>query len=133
MLWMTPSFYIEHMLSLAEASLSPQERVLLERFAQELRARLGDGVHDIWLFGSRARGEQPGEDSDVDILVLVQDASWEARMWVRGLLDVAARELGMETVGWRFSIHVHTPVWLAQRRAIEAFFIAEVDRDKIAM
>jgi hypothetical protein len=69
----------------------------------------------------------------VDVLVLVQDASWDSRMWVRGLLEVAARELGMEAVGWRFSIHVHTPAWLAQRRAIEAFFIAEVDRDKIAV
>ena len=69
----------------------------------------------------------------VDVLVLVRDASWDARMWVRGLLEVVAREMEMETVGWRFSIHVHTPAWLAQRRAIEAFFIAEVDRDKIAV
>jgi predicted nucleotidyltransferase len=121
------------MLSLAEASLSAQERALLERFARELRGQLGDGLHDIWLFGSRARGERPGEESDVDVLVLVDDASWDARMGVRGLLEDVAREQGMEAVGWRFSIHVHTPAWLAQRRAIEAFFIAEVDRDKIAV
>lgn len=128
-----PSFYIERMSSLAEASLSAQERELLEHFARELRAQLGDGLHAVWLFGSRARGEAPGAESDVDLLVLVQDASWDARMWVRELLEMGARELGMEAVGWRFSIHVHTPAWLAQRRAIEAFFIAEVDRDRIAV
>jgi predicted nucleotidyltransferase len=122
------------MSSLAEASsLTAQERVVLERFAGELRAQLGDELHAVWLFGSRARGEEPGPESDVDLLVLVQDASWDARMWVRGLLEVAARELDLEPVGWRFSIHVHTLAWLKQRREIEAFFIAEVDRDKIAV
>lgn len=121
------------MQSLAETSLSTQERALLERFAGELRARLDDELHAVWLFGSRARGDEPGAESDVDVLVLVKDASWDARMWIRGMLEVAARELEMEAVGWRFSIHVHTPAWLRQRRAIEAFFIAEVDRDKIAV
>jgi predicted nucleotidyltransferase len=128
-----PSVYIEPMLSLAGASLSTQERTLLERFARELRAQLGEQAHGVWLFGSRARGERPSAESDVDVMVLVEDASWDARMWVRGLLEGAARELGMEAVGWRFSIHVHTPEWLRQRRAIEAFFIAEVDRDKIVV
>lgn len=121
------------MQSLAETSLSTQERALLERFAQELRERLGEELHAVWLFGSRARGEQPGEESDVDVLVLLRDASWDTRMWVRGLLEDTARELRTEPVGWRFSIHVHTPGWLRQRREIEAFFIAEVDRDKIAV
>jgi predicted nucleotidyltransferase len=119
--------------SLADASLSAQERTLLERFAQELRARLGEDLHAVWLFGSRARGEEPEAESDVDVLVLVADASWDARMWVRGLLEEMARALGTEEVGWRFSIHVHTPAWLTQRREIEAFFIAEVDRDRIAV
>jgi len=119
--------------SLVQASLSTDERALLEAFAQELKARLGERRHAVWLFGSRARGEEPGEESDVDVLVLVDDASWDARMWVRGLLEAVARDLGMERVGWRFSIHVHTPAWLEQRREIESFFIAEVDRDKVVV
>ncbi len=119
--------------SLIEASLSAEERVVLERFAQELEARLGDEARAVWLFGSRARGEQPGAESDVDVLVLVDDASWDARMGVRAMLEEVAHELSMEKVGWQFSIHVHTPAWLAQRREIESFFIAEVDRDKIVV
>ena len=54
-------------------------------------------------------------------------------MRVRDTLDAAARTLGLEALRWSFSIHVNTPGWLAQRRAISSFFIAEVDRDKIAL
>lgn len=125
--------YIYGMTSLAQASLSAQERALLERFAEKLRERLGEELQAVWLFGSRARGEEPGEESDVDVLALVQDASWDERMRVRGVLDVAAGELGLEALVWSFSIHVHTLSWLAQRREIESFFIAEVDRDKVVV
>ena len=54
----------------------------------------------------------------------------EARM---KMLDDAARELALDALPWSFSVHVHTPAWLAQRREIESFFIAEVDRDKVVL
>jgi predicted nucleotidyltransferase len=41
--------------TLADRSLSADERTLLDRFVSELRARLGDELRAIWLFGSRAR------------------------------------------------------------------------------
>lgn len=118
---------------MAETSLSADERALVERFVEELRARLEDELHAVWLFGSRARGEQPSSESDVDVLVLVDDASWDGRMLVRGMLDDAARELELDALTWSFSVHVHTPAWLAQRREIRSFFIAEVDRDKVVL
>jgi predicted nucleotidyltransferase len=118
---------------LAQASLSPGERALLERFADELQARLGDDLYAMWLFGSRARGEPPMEYSDVDVLVLVEDASWEGKTLVHETLAGAASALGAADLTWSFSIHINTPTWLAQRREIESFFIAEVDRDKIAV
>lgn len=121
------------MTALAGASLRAQERALLDRFVQELRLRLGDELRGVWLFGSRARGEEPAEYSDVDVLVFVDDACWDGRMGVRRMLDDAARELGMDALPWSFSVHVHTPDWLAQRREIRSFFIAEVDRDKIVL
>jgi predicted nucleotidyltransferase len=121
------------MTTLAETSLSADERMLIERFVEELRARLKDELHAVWLFGSRARGEQPSDESDVDVLVLVDDASWDGRMYVRTVLDDAARELDLDALTWSFSVHVHTPVWLAQRREIRSFFIAEVDRDKVVL
>ena len=69
----------------------------------------------------------------MDVLVLVEDASWEGKMRVRRVLDTAARALHAEALVWSFSVHVNTPAWLARRREIESFFIAEVDRDKIAL
>jgi predicted nucleotidyltransferase len=121
------------MMSLANASLTPDEQALLERFVAVLERQLKDEMHAVWLFGSRARGEEPSQDSDVDVLVLVDDASWDGRMRVRGMLDDAARELGLDALTWSFSVHVQTLEWLAQRREIESFFIAEVDHDKIAI
>lgn len=125
--------YIDSMMSLANASLTPDEQALLERFVAVLERQLKDEMHAVWLFGSRARGEEPSQDSDVDVLVLVDDASWDGRMRVRGMLDDAARELGLDALTWSFSVHVQTLEWLAQRREIESFFIAEVDHDKIAI
>jgi len=121
------------MTALAETSLGADERALLERFVEELRGRLEDKLQAVWLFGSRARGEEPSQESDVDVLVLVEDASWDGRMLVRKVLDEAARELGLDALTWSFSVHVHTPEWLAQRREIRSFFIAELDRDKVLL
>jgi predicted nucleotidyltransferase len=121
------------MTALDETSLVTDERALIERFVKDLRRRLEDELRGVWLFGSRARGEEPSEESDVDVLVLVDDASWDGRMLVRGILDDAARELGLEALTWSFSVHVHTPEWLAQRREIRSFFMAELDRDKVVL
>jgi predicted nucleotidyltransferase len=82
----------------------------------------------------RARGEAASVDSDVDVLVLVDDASWDGRMFVRSTLDDdAARQLALDALTWSFSVHVHTPAWLAQRREIRSFFVAEMDRDKVLL
>jgi predicted nucleotidyltransferase len=121
------------MTALAETSLLADERELIERFVEKLRLRLKGELHAVWLFGSRARGEEPSQESDVDLLVLVDDASWDGRMLVRKVLDDAARELDLEALTWSFSVHVHTPDWLAQRREIRSFFISELDRDRVLL
>ena len=64
------------MSTLAGTSLSGEERALLERLAAGARALLGDSLHAIWLFGSRALGGAAHEDSDIELLVLVDNASW---------------------------------------------------------
>jgi len=119
------------MATLADASLSKEERRLLERLAADLRSDARNPPHAVWLFGSRARGETPRKYSDIDLLVLVDDDSWEAKSRIHDTLQDAARNLGLEAVAVSFSLHIHTPEWLAQRRVVQSFFIAEVDRDKV--
>jgi predicted nucleotidyltransferase len=121
------------MRTLAAASLGPAERALITRYVEDLRERLGGELHAVWLFGSRARGEMPSQESDVDLLVLVDDASWDGRMLVRKVLDESARQLGLDALPWSFSVHVHTPAWLVERREIKSFFVAELDRDKVPL
>lgn len=120
--------------TLADAALTDDERVLLEHFARELDSRFGGAMHAVWLFGSRARGEAShGEDSDIDVLVLAEDATWDGKLGVREALEDTARELGLEALAWSFSVHVNTPAWLAERRTLRSFFLAEVDRDKVVI
>jgi len=122
------------MVVLADTSLRTEERMLLGRFIADLEASLGEELHAVWLFGSRARGEEPvDEDSDVDLLVLVRDASWDGRGRVHVVLATAAEDLHLAGLEWSFSVHVRTPEWLAGRREIRSFFMAEVDRDKVVL
>lgn len=119
---------------MAETSLRPDEQRLLEALVTRLRAELGSELRAVWLFGSRARGEPPAhEDSDVDLLVLVGDASTDADARGYRSLDVVAKELGLDAVQYGFSIHVEDPEWLRGRREIRSFFIQEVDRDKVVL
>jgi len=59
-------------------NLSPAETAALDRFRSFLARSLGDRLHALVLFGSRARGEGH-EDSDLDVLVLVAQPSREER------------------------------------------------------
>jgi predicted nucleotidyltransferase len=122
------------MASLADASLTADERTLVEAFVDELSARLGGALQAVWLFGSRARGERSTDEwSDVDLLVIADDASWDGRQRVYAALDAAAAQLGLDALAWSLSVHVRSPSWLAQRRAIGSFFVGEVDRDKVVL
>ena len=118
------------MASLAEAKLTDVERQALDLFVEMASRELGDDLHAVWLYGSRARGEGEFGESDVDVLVitargrkdgdLLHELMWEAR---EAAGDIA---LIMSTT-------VQTPAWLEGRREIEDFFIQEVDRDKIVL
>jgi predicted nucleotidyltransferase len=61
-------------------------RQTLDAFVRGVRARFGDRVADIRLFGSYARGEAH-EDSDVDCLVLLDRVEREDD---RAVTDLAA-------------------------------------------
>ena len=115
---------------LTEAALSEDERRLVERLVEELRAELGESLRAVWLYGSRARGER-GPDSDIDLLVITADAAEieSGELWRLG--ERVSIELGMG--GAPVSILHGDLSWLAERRGVEAFYVKEVDRDKLVL
>jgi predicted nucleotidyltransferase len=122
---------VGRMATLAEASLTAGERRVVERFIALLRHEFGADVRAVWLYGSRARGERPHEESDVDLLVVLAREPWQDH-WRAARLAYDAAEAEGESPVW-FAVQVYTPERLAQRREIRSFFIQEVDRDKIVL
>jgi predicted nucleotidyltransferase len=117
---------------LADTSLADDERLVVERLVQLMRERLGSRLRSVWLYGSRARGERPGPDSDIDVLAIADPAEGADDVLTAILLvDRAAEELGVERP--IVSVRVRDSEWLEGRRQIESFFIREVDRDKVVL
>jgi predicted nucleotidyltransferase len=82
-------------------TLTSQERQAATEFVSQVYQQFGDNVQTILLFGSRARGEA-APDSDMDLLVVVSDASPDI---VR-----AIRYLAVD-VWLKYDIYLSTRVW----------------------
>jgi predicted nucleotidyltransferase len=115
----------------AQATLTPVERRMLGRIVELLAQDAQLDLRAVWLYGSRARGEAPKRESDVDVLVVTEGGKQRDTERVDRIVDrVAAEEA---TSPFHFSVRVRDPGWLRQRRQIGSFFIQEVDRDKIVL
>jgi predicted nucleotidyltransferase len=117
--------------SLAEATLSAVERRVLGRLVRLLEADLGTDLRSVWLFGSRARGEEPAPESDVDVIVVSTRASLDDHFRVTKLVHEAAEAEGANPAF--FAVKLFDPERIAERRAIRSFFMQEVDRDKVVL
>ncbi len=104
---------------------------MLERLVALLEAEFGDDLRAVWLYGSRARGDTPSEDSDVDLLVVSRRSSGDDHLRAIELVSEAASGEGENAS--RFSLKLYSPERVAERRAIRSFFMQEVDRDKIVL
>jgi predicted nucleotidyltransferase len=122
---------VDAMASFTETSLSPEERRVLERLVRLLQAELGADLRAVWLYGSRARGEQPNPDSDVDLLVVSTRGGSDDDLRVIELLMDAAEAEGANPA--LFSAKLFDPGRIAERRNIRSFFMQEVDRDKVVL
>jgi predicted nucleotidyltransferase len=115
---------------LIAAQLTESERRTVKRFAARLDSELGSDLRALWLYGSRTRGTAHPE-SDVDLLVIA-DGGRERYGRIAGDLSEEVAIAEGESP-FNYSVHVHDPEWLQGRRAIESFFIREVDDDKIVL
>jgi predicted nucleotidyltransferase len=117
--------------TLADTSLTEDERRVVERLIALMRERFGGRLHSVWLYGSRARGEQPRPESDIDLLAIADAGEEDDVLAAISLVDQAVDDLRLPRP--IVSIKVHDPSWLEGRRRIESFFIREVDRDKVVL
>lgn len=117
--------------ALAPASLTHAERRMVERLVATMRAEWSSDLHAIWLYGSRARGETPHPESDIDLMAIVDGGSRRYGMKAIELVNATAGAVGVSPA-W-YSVFVADPEWLRGRREIRSFFIAEVDRDRIVL
>ena len=117
------------MLASTETSLSEPEREAVARFTDDVVAALGDDLVSVWLYGSRARGEERRPESDVDLIVITRSGV-DARARVVDLATDAILEAGGLI---HLSPHAWDTDWLQGRREIDSFFIQEVDRDKVVL
>jgi predicted nucleotidyltransferase len=115
--------------ALAEAALDDRERQLLDRLVVELARVYGDELDGVWLYGSRARGERTHDESDIDLLVVTRterdDEALIPAVW--RVLD----ELGNPPI--IVDPRQRSRAWVEDRRAIDSFFLRDVDRDKIVL
>jgi predicted nucleotidyltransferase len=114
---------------LADAALDEREREVLERLVRALADEYGDDLDAVWLYGSRARGERTHDESDVDVLVVTRSER---------------DDLALIPILWRVLEELDNPrvyvdprqrsrAWVDDRRAIDSFFMRDLDRDKIVL
>lgn len=118
------------MSTLERARLEPAERRVLDELVGRLRVELAGDLLAVWLYGSRARGEQTGEDSDVDLLVFTARGREDSDI-VRRLVDEAADAAGGRAS--TFSARVFDRDDLEHGRRVHSFYFREVDRDKLVL
>jgi predicted nucleotidyltransferase len=95
--------------------------------ARGLRARLGERLVEVRLYGSWARGEMRPE-SDVDVLVVVRGLCWADRVTVSEVLGSLCQETRLPLAG--LPIDQGQLEFLRQR---ERRFAVEIDRDGIRL
>jgi predicted nucleotidyltransferase len=88
-------------------------------------------MRSIWLYGSRARGEPPHAESDIDLLVVLEGRHWRDDWDAHRIVSSAAE--AAELSPFLFSTRTYDTERIVQRREIESFFMREVDRDKIVL
>jgi predicted nucleotidyltransferase len=112
---------------MATHKLSELEATAVRAYVDTLHARCGSRLLDVVLFGSRSRGDA-GPDSDIDVLVILDDPSPDDLSEARGLAfdiwlthDVLLSVRAMSQQGW------HT---LADRQSL---FYRHVTQDGISL
>jgi predicted nucleotidyltransferase len=107
--------------------LTPAEQSAVGEFVAKARALLGDDLHEVRLFGSRARGEGTSE-SDVDLALIVTPKGRARRYEVYDL----AYDIGLEH-SVLLAPTVITREALDELRARERQFARDLDHEGVVL
>lgn len=99
----------------------------LARYASELRARWGEAVFAVRLFGSFARGEA-NEESDVDVAVVLETVDWKTRCAV---IDLAT-DIGLP-VDLRISPAIFDRETYERWRRQERALVVDIEREGVPL
>ena len=103
--------------------LTEQEQRAVEHFATTVRERWGSEIIEIYLFGSKARGDA-GPESDIDLLVVTERSDWKLKEQIgRVATDILLTE------GIYLSIKVFGKTLCQRLVALEAPFVKNVLRE----
>jgi len=105
--------------------LSDQERHMVDDFLERLHARFDGELVSAILFGSRARGDA-ARDSDMDVVVILEDAPREIQRDVRDI----ATEVWLEH-GIYLSTRVSSVAHWQELEKLQTAFYRNVLRDGI--
>jgi hypothetical protein len=96
-----------------------------------LRRKFAEDLDAVWLYGPRAFGERPQDESEVQLLVLLRDSSRGDRVTALELLwEAAMAERATESY---FSIRICDRASAERRRAMDEFLRREVEPDGIVL
>ena len=103
-------------------------RDALGRLVTALRARFGERLHEVVLFGSYARGDAD-EDSDVDVLVVIDVLTDRERSAVFELANLVDRE--GTWVG--LSVVAHSTEQALELRSRQRRLYCDIDREGLRL
>jgi predicted nucleotidyltransferase len=107
--------------------MNPEERKALDDYVAAVRRHYGVQLEDILVFGSRARGDAR-PDSDVDLVVILEDGEWqpwEEKWFLSGLAYDAMIEPGLWIQAWP----VARSAWDEKDSRKVPFFVPSARRD----
>jgi predicted nucleotidyltransferase len=108
-------------------SLNVDEKSALKSFKTHLEDVLGNGLVDLKLFGSKARGDDT-PFSDLDVLAVVADEDWQISDTVYGV----ATEVLLQT-GICISPKVISQKRLEKLSREDSSFVRNVQRDAVTV
>ncbi len=99
----------------------------LDAYVAAVHARFGSRVHDIVLFGSRARGDHR-PDSDADVAVILEDGVWrfwQEKLTLADLTYDQLMEFGVRIQPWPIS----ASAWLKPETHHKSRLVEAMKRD----